>query len=54
MSIVSEDTEVATRGSSTSVSGSLCRGAMDLEATHVSFDVGIAPKKGNGRVRCIP
>ena len=54
MSIVNECMEVATGGSSTSVSGSLCRRAMDLEVTHGSPDVGIAPRKGKGRVRRIP
>lgn len=41
--------EVATEVSSTSVSDSLCRGAMDLEVTHGSPDVGIAPRKGKKR-----
>ena len=54
MSIVSEVVKVATGGSSISVSGSSCRGAMDLEVFQCSHDVGIAQRKGKRRVRRIP
>jgi hypothetical protein len=53
MSIVGEAMEVVAGVSSTSVSESPRRGAMDLEATHGSLDVGIAPRKGRGRLRRI-
>ena len=54
ISIVSEVVEVATRGSSTSMSWSPYKGAMGLEVIYGSPDVGIAPRKGKERVRCIP
>ena len=54
MLIVNKVVEVTTSGSSTSVTGSPCRGAMDLEVTHGSPNVGITPRKGTGRVWRIP